>query len=408
VSAPSRAIGNEIPVSVRLENTGNVAVMASGTLTLRDATSRVTAVIPVTRAPVIPGYPRTLRFKIPAPVIPGSVRVTADIGFGEGVPRDTATTMAFAVTWWQAGVVVLVLLVLVRLVVALVRRRRRRKAAKRRAPATVAAPPATAATAAARTNGAAVAASPSRAAPILADDELQSFWDDPDARRYEGAEPEVEVEPEPEKEPAISAFAPETPEPQTGPSPYAALEPEPAPEPEPLPAASLTVVPPVAAPAQAEPEEEPVGARVSALVDRVKAGMPEGPAGGPQASLRRALVALELMTERGARSVERIDVGLGLLRWATGDEAVAAVEAAFDGAAAAGKKSAIGAIALAMAEVGSPRATEALLRAYAAAPRHLAKRLRDALRSTPEEELRDRGELLAALPEDRRSALKVG
>ncbi len=424
ISAPSRSFGTTILVTVRLENTGNVAVMASGTVTLRDAAGNVSAEEPIARTPVIPGRPRLISVDMPAPLIPGRVRVGADFGFGEFVARDTATKSVLSITYWQMGALLLVVLLIAWAIRALVRWRGRRKAAKRRAPATIAAP--AAAHAAAGTNGTPVAASPAQhPAPILADEEMQAFWEDetllpraaePDAEPAEikiatgpqtapwaselaGLEDEDEIEEE-VAEPAISPFAPAA-EPELAP---AVLAPEPEPEPEPMPAA-LTVVPPVAEP---EPAEEPSGARVSALVERVKAGMPEGPAGGPQAGLRRALVALELMTERGARSAERIDVGLGLLRWTRGDEVTAAVEEAFDAAAAAGKKSAIAALALAMDEVGSSRATEALLRAYASSPRHLASRLRDALQRAPVEEFRNRSELLDALPADRRSALKVG
>ena len=436
ISAPARAFGTSIPVSVRLENTGNVAVMASGLVKLRDSLSRVTAVVPIIRTPVIPGHPRTVRINVPAPMVPGGVRVSAEVGFGTGVPRDSASTTAFALTWWQAAVVALVLFVLARVVLWLVRRRRRRKAVKRRAPAALPVPEP-----AARADALAAAPGAARPRPILADDEMQSFWEEETPRPYEPV-PEMEAEAASEEKvvswaPPPDAFAPQPEvdewlaeeEPATvPPEPEAEEEPEPAlvppaaeadfrdVEPEELPEPVVLAAVPAAEPEPIEPEpavvahdaEEDSGARVSHLVDRVKAGIPAGPPGGLQAGVRRARVAIELMTERGARSAERIDVGLSLLRWARGDEVVTLVEDAFEQAATAGKRGAVAALALAMAEVRSPRSLEALLRAYAQAPRTYAKRLRDTLHNYPQEELRDRGELLDALPPDRRSALKVG
>lgn len=451
ISAPARAFGTSIPVSVRLENTGNVAVMASGLVTLRDSLSRVTAVIPIQRTPVIPGHPRTLLIQVPAPMVPGGVRVSAEVGFGAGVPRDSASATAFALTWWQAAVVALVLFLLARMVLWLVRLRRRRKAARRRAPATVPVPEP-----AARTNGVADAPAAARPTAILADDELQSFWEEESPRAYEPV-PEMEGEAAPDEvtvswRPPPDAFAPgpeiddwvaedepaiAPPEPEEEEEPVPAWEPpaapaiveEPTVEPEPLPEPVILSAVPAAEPEPAEPEpagpepepqpvvpqpavaaevEEDTGARVSHLVDRVKAGMPAGPPGGPQAAVRRARVAIELMTERGSSSAERIDVGLSLLRWARGDEVVAALEEAFEEAVAAGKKGVAAALALGLVEAGSPRAMETLLRAYALAPRTLAGRVRDTIRSYPVEQIRDRGGLLDALPPDRRSALKVG
>ncbi|MFY9586884.1 MAG: hypothetical protein WAT66_05450, partial [Actinomycetota bacterium] len=111
VSAPARSFGTTIPVTVRLENTGNVAVMASGTVTLRGVGGNVSEE-PVARTPVFPGVTRVLTVDMPAPLLPGTVNVSADFGFGEGVARDSATKSILSVTYWQLGVAALVIFLL--------------------------------------------------------------------------------------------------------------------------------------------------------------------------------------------------------------------------------------------------------------------------------------------------------
>jgi hypothetical protein len=64
-------------------------------------------------------------------------------------------------------------------------------------------------------------------------------------------------------------------------------------------------------------------------------------------------------------------------------------------------------MALALVKLESPRAPEALLRAYAVAGRGQVASLKTALRSCDPKAIRAHSRLLKALPPDRRAALKL-
>ncbi|TMK17996.1 MAG: hypothetical protein E6G68_07940 [Actinobacteria bacterium] len=123
LSAPERSFGSTIPVSLTLENTGNVYAVAQGRLVVRDQFSRVTAELDIGRTPVVPGTRRVLRINAPPPLIPGRVRVKVELGFGLGVPEDAASTTVYAVAWWHLAAAAVLLLVLIRFIVGLVRGR---------------------------------------------------------------------------------------------------------------------------------------------------------------------------------------------------------------------------------------------------------------------------------------------
>lgn len=476
VQTPSRSVGSSVPVTLRLESSGNVYAVAIGTITVRDSLSRVTAVVPISRTPVIPGAPRVLRVEIPAPIVPGPTRITASLGFGSGVPTDVATATVFAIAWWHVGVAAAVLLIVIRILIGWIRRRRRRRLMKRLAAQPVPEPPVGAPPVAREGAG--------RAAAVPGVGDLQTRWDTeapppprplepkpiPSRRSQitevppaaidepEPAPPPPAPEPEPAREDeVVSLFEPmpgeaapmdveELPvheEPvvekpvveelvvveRPAPKPAAVVPaappvvveppaPEPAPvviewpAPEPVPLAPAEPVVPVPVPAMAtlheEVLEEAAGEDVVArMADRVKAGIPAEPPPGSESAARRAAVAVEVLARGKGRSQERVDVGIQLLKAAGTAEAARAVEEAFDEAVAADRKGALAGLALALNALDHPRATEALLRAYAASPRGLLVRLRKALEVASAAELGAQKDLIAALPADRRSALRV-
>jgi hypothetical protein len=131
LSAPSFSFGSTLPVTVKLQNTGNVYAIATGKLTVRDMRSKITATVDIPKTPVIPGTPRILKIDVPAPAFPGRVKVSARVEFGPGVPDDSASTSILAFAWWHLVSAALVLFVLIRSAMALIRWRRRRRIAKR-------------------------------------------------------------------------------------------------------------------------------------------------------------------------------------------------------------------------------------------------------------------------------------
>jgi len=297
-----------------------------------------------------------------------------------------------------------------------------------------------------------VAAPRERPAPVLDDADLQTSWEPHDEPAPDAHEitlwPEPRVIPRvasaPETEEPVRPLATASAEPKAGPVPVG-LEPEPEPEPTveparkpepvaplvverevpvavpaaPLPPAAVAVpaaaaatpdavpVPsPVAPAAVAVDERESAAARRARLSEQILAGIPHEPAGGPQATERRVRVAIELLAAGSGRSVESVDVALRILGSAPVD-ARAAVEGAFDEAVDAGRSRGMSALALAMHKLDSPRAAEALLRAYAAAPRRQILVVRDVLRTYDRKTLRAYPKLLKALPADRKASLKL-
>jgi hypothetical protein len=123
IFVPSRSIGSTIPVTIAIENTGPLHVAAQGTLIVTDATSRVTARIPVPRSIVMPGKTRIISVDVPAPLIPWRARVRADVGFGPGLPRDSMSTSGFAFSWFGIAVIMALVVLVLWTVLHLVRRR---------------------------------------------------------------------------------------------------------------------------------------------------------------------------------------------------------------------------------------------------------------------------------------------
>ena len=474
VSTPSFAFGSTLPVTVQLEATGNVYAIASGKIIVRGLGSSATTV-PINKTPVIPGTPRVLQINVPAPTLPGRVKVTADVVFGEGVPKDVATATTWAFAWWHAVSALIIVFLLVRLLMALVRWRRRRKLMKPRKAepkTTQEKTPAMAddldlqsdwersREAAPVSKAAPVVSSPPApvaSAPAAVEDE-EDFWkpksdvhtplDVPPAEEPEDERPAVEPavrktsisklsdlialqreeldeEDVLEEEEFEGELEPEVMEPELQAEP----EPEPVPEPEPEPVLATepeeeptaVVIPikpaaveqvqpaavvPVVAPPAAEDESEIAAARVHQLSEVVRAGVPVTRPRGPQAARRRVKVAVDMLSTGSGRNAERLDIAVQLLASAGGDVAKA-VEESFDSAASAGRATAMGSLALALALLDSPRAPEALLRAYAVAPRTNAPALREALKACDPDAVKAQAELLGALPQDRRAQLKL-
>jgi hypothetical protein len=471
ISTSSVSFGSTARVTLHLENTGNVYAIAAGRVTVRDGLSRIASVVTVPGTPVIPGTTRVIQIDLPIPVIPGRVRVSAELGFGQGVPTDSASATLIAFTWWHVAGLVLLLLVLVRLASGVVQRRRerraRRKSDRAEAPAEVVALP-----------------------RALAGD-LQSAWepDEPPkpAPKPVAAEPEPRIEwaaePEPEHAPrpllrplppapartALPAEEPPDPEPvpvsqapelepifelepnleplasEPASEPLRDVEPEVVPvvvepvvvepvvvepvvaEPEVVP---VVVEPVVVAPIVVAPDPEPIAAPIAAferpsapievgeplpaaartrkLSDLVKAGIPTGQPAGPEAASRRVKVAIDLLGSSSGKSAERLDVAMQIIASSGVADAAGAIEKAFEDAASSDRTGAMGSLALALARLESPGAPPALLRAYAVSPRAGSAMLRDALKGADPAELKEHPALLAALPEDRRAALKLG
>jgi hypothetical protein len=519
LSAPGRVVGSTIPVTLRLENTGNVYAIAQGRIAVRDMFSRITSVAQIARTPVLPGTPRTIHVELATPVAPGRVRVIADLDFGSGVSDVSAATTVYAIAWWHIGVAVLLAFIVARLILAYVRHRRRRKAMgltrkdrkERKRQERSAEMPLSQATTAARQLRAKKIEPPVTAnpppVPVKSDADLQSSWDaEPDLgvkplvpepesapepvretpaasvpppptiadeelwpeprvipraaverpadddevsatiRRIAdrlGAPPAAIEEPEPETEEQApddehAAFRPpvieddvsvdeadlEEPEPEPLPVPLLPVEreappapaeavetePEPVVEPEPIVAATPPPPEPVPAPKPIEePIEEPApaAARLARLSEQLLASIGEGTGGSAGASERRIKVAVDLLGGGSGKSDERIEVALKILNGA-GADARAEVEKAFDSAAAPKTKGGLATMALALAKLDSPRAPEALLRAYAVAPRNQTAALKAAIRACDPKAVKAKRKLLDALPEDRRNALKLG
>jgi hypothetical protein len=470
ISASSVSLGSTARVTLHLENTGNVYAIAAGRVTVRDALSRVTSVVTVRGTPVIPGTTRVVHINLPNPILAGRIRVSAELGFGPGVPTDSASTALIALTWWHVAGLALLLLVLVRLAVGLMRRgrdrRARRKHDKAERPADVVV-----------------------ALPKALTGDLQAIWepDEPPkpAPKPETVEPEVQwrAEPEPEEaprpllrpvppspvvrsplpaeeppasDPTVAFEAPEpilappAPEPPRVPEPSDAVSapapprvvepPEVAPaEVEPVEVEPVVVEPdvvepdavePVLEPAVVEPDPQPVAepiaatqmpsapaeveeappaaARTKKLSELVKAGIPTGQPAGPEAASRRVKVAIDLLGSATGKSAERLDVAMQIIASSGVADAAGSIEKAFEDAASSARTGAMGSLALALARLESPGAPPALLRAYAVSPRAGSAMLRDALKGADPAELKEHPDLLAALPEDRRAALKLG
>ena len=469
ISVPSRTFGSTIPVRVHIENTGNVFAVASGRLVVRDMRSKITALVTIGKIPVVPGTPRILRIEVPAPAFPGRVRISAEIGFGEGVPRDTATRSILAFAWWHLVSGAIVLYVLIRVSVGAVRWRRRRKLLKplkkqhEQARESVALPvgdadlqsewersqvtPSSTPVRSTPVAPPAVAGSPPSSPALVVEEENageedreEDFWapksdvhtpleippeepaieepqrptaspsklaelmslqrpaDEPEPAPVEFVDPGPDEE---EHEPEVVALEPE-PE-------VVAVEPESQPEPETTPGEAVVVpLPRVGAEIEQETVEEPDErlARVHKLSEVVRAGVPSSRPSGPQAARRRIKAAVDMLSAGSGRSSERLDVAVQLLASAGGDVA-GAVEESFESAAAAGRAGAMGSLALALALLDSPKAPEALLRAYAVAPRANVPALREAIKACDRDALRAQAELLDALPQDRRASLKL-
>jgi len=467
ISVPWVAVGSTARVTLHLKNAGNVYALAQGRVTVRDALSRVTAVRTISGIPVLPGTTRILEVEIPTPLIPGGIRVTAELGFGPGVPNDSATTTLLAFAWWHIAVLGLLILILLRLAFGIFQRRMRRRAMRKKvqveaasveiptalpeeiaadlqsswepaeepsppkkpAPAAVAPPeivPPASAEPEPRHEPAPeppaaepepevwappvvvpiASARPAAVTPPAAEeeDEEVELWPEPRVIPRAKLEPEMAEEEEPEED--------EVELPLLAPAP-APVEPDPVPvvavvEPEPVPISVPAIEAKPSPPFVAEEFEPPGPVRAEKLSELVKAGIPAGPPAGPQAASRRVKVAVDLLASGSGKSTERLDVAIQILASAGEVDAAEVVHAAFEDAASSKRAAAMGSLALALARLDSPRAPEALLRAYADSPRAGSAMLRDTLKRCDPAVLKAQPGLLAALPEDRRAALKLG
>jgi hypothetical protein len=126
-------------------------------------------------------------------------------------------------------------------------------------------------------------------------------------------------------------------------------------------------------------------------------------------ALRRARTALGMLRQGAGETGVRVEVALGLLRSVRDASEVAAeVERAYRDAVVKRSQRESAALALALHEIDSPHAAEALLLGYAKADRVLALRLKRALAECDPADLRAHRDLLDALPASRRQALPVG
>jgi hypothetical protein len=202
-------------------------------------------------------------------------------------------------------------------------------------------------------------------------------------------------------------------EPVSPPEPPAA-EPEPAP----VPVTASVEATPAAPPEPAvERELQPVGAttspsgeRVARLQSSTRRKLAAAPprALSAQGAVRRADVAIGMLAAGPGRSGERVAVALDLLRTIKTEPAVlGAVEAAYTEALNGRDDRATAPLALALDLLGSPRAADALLRAYASAPTSIVGSLEIALRGHDRAELRRKRSLVAALPKGRRASLEL-
>ena len=518
ISAPAMTFGSSIPVTMRLENTGNDYAVAEGTLTVIDMFSNKASTVEIPRTPVVPGTPRILTVNVPTPLMPGRMHVKAHMTFGLGVPEDSATTGAYAIGWWQLGVAIALILLILRLSIAIVRWRRRRRALKRerraaehemRPPVPTAAngggfadyepleqktPVSTPAESVAVERGSAepeeiehAAFAPPETdtddlwpAPVVvprapketveerprprlvfsrpADDPFEELakLSDPDAGEEDegstaddreepvadvssgtetetgllaaveaalGDEPEQEPEQEPIVAPSPAVVAPPPAVVATPARPPAApltvVRPLPAEEYEapamPIAAGDSTAIAarvtaaPAAAPSVAPPmpdeQHRDAADRRARLSEQLFEDIAATPAKGREAAQRRARVAIEMLTTGKGRSAERVDVALKILR-SSGADASAMLSEALDAAVAAGNEKSLASLALALHQVAGGRALEALLRAYAVAPRGQIVAIRTALKSFETDALSEHDDLLAALPADRRAALR--
>lgn len=411
VSIPAGSVRTSIPVTLTLENSGNVHVTAQGRITVLDALSRVTATVALNRTPVLPGRKRIITVQVPAPLIPWRVTVRATVSFGRGSTEVSATASSYSFPWWGIAATVVVAFLVFWLLRGIVRRRRRRRVPEAGLPAEI------------DVERAELEEAEVAPAPAEEPDLWRDAWEIepvPPAR-----EPELEVEPEalptsafePEREEVVEEEVVEEHgelEPAGAGdvldlSEVLALEPEPEPEPEsepePEPPALFKELEALRKP-EPEPEPEPV-----APPELVAAPAGETPARAfPRgAAVRRARVALELLTGDVKVSEAKLDVALEILRTVRDhDEARAAVLAAFEEQRGARKGQGLEALALALHAVGSDRAPVALLQAYAAAKAPLDDHLREALSGYAPDVLRAHQELIAALSKQRRERLGSG
>jgi hypothetical protein len=123
-------------------------------------------------------------------------------------------------------------------------------------------------------------------------------------------------------------------------------------------------------------------------------------------ALRRARQAIAMLRQGAGETGVRVEVALGLLRSVRDvSDVVAEVESAYEHAPTQREAAAL---ALALQEVDSARAAEALLRGYAKADRVLAQRIKRALAQIDPADLRAHRDLMDALPASRRGSLPVG
>ena len=446
VDVPAASVRTSIPVTLTIENTGNVHVIAKGRLSILDPFSRETATLPITQAPILPGRTRTVVVDVPAPIVPGPVTVRASMTFGRGSSEVTQSSSGYSLPWWGIAAFLVVLFLVARLVLAIVRRRRRRRAARQATrgealPAEIA------------LERAPLEEAAGLPAPAPADSWSDAWEIEPVPRAAEPEEellPEVHEEELVPKEPveveASSPFAPaaaaeeeaalveepaeeaasedavldlsavlafedeaieEEPEAEPIEEP---VEPEPVEEepvweepeiePEPLPVPpsvfrELESLPPPPEPGpepelepEPEPEPEPVRQPVARAATRA---FPRG------AALRRVRVALDMLADGGDET--KLDVGLEMLETLREQEEVrAAVEEAY----AVRRGPTLG---LALDAVGSERAPAALIEAFGAAKGTLSERLRVALGTYPAERLRSETDAIASIPKKRREEL---
>lgn len=131
LSMPEWSLGGSVPLTLTLENTGALHLIAEGTILLRNALGRVAARVQIGRAVVLPGKRRVIVTSAATPLLPGPLYARADIGFGPGVPGGAASAQGFASTWPALAGAGLVVLLALRFAVRRIRRRVRSRRERR-------------------------------------------------------------------------------------------------------------------------------------------------------------------------------------------------------------------------------------------------------------------------------------
>ncbi|MHB8512545.1 MAG: hypothetical protein ACYDCC_10215 [Actinomycetota bacterium] len=454
VSMPLVSLNGKFSITIDVQNLGNVHAIGSGTVEIKNFGVHVDT---LTLPPIVvlPNVHRVVHVSLPNPPIAGRLTAAAKIDFSNG-DHDSLASSAYVIIWWFAIMLLVVLLLFAAAMLRLVgvtgpRAKRRREArksevaeeapeqelptprkAQRKAPPParpIPAPP--------------PAPSPPPpplerprepvAASVMRPDTDTPFWDEhgpelaPFAKVEHDETPEIiELDPsEQTRETATSALE----EDEELTSSWV----QPAPPSRPIPVRPVPVVkreapssdePIVARAIELPPEEElrPAGAprmsiRVANLPPVPNAQpLPESPwsppppettldrpkAGGAMA-LRRAEVALRMITGKTGETGAILDAGLDLLYSVRSDRAV--VEHIENEFTATRNRRRLGPLALALFAVDSMIAPEALLDAYASATKVVAERIRRAILACDPADVRRHRDLIAALPPARKDSI---